>query len=263
MFGALLGIGGSLLGGLVNKKSNEKAQAKQNAFNVSQNDPANIRAKFEAAGFNPLLGVQGWSPTQQSSFAPSGMGTAIAEAGGIAAQYLGDKAKEQSEVTRLQQQNAKLGEMLRDNALRPTVGGVFQGQDPIKPKTAGVLSAPTDFGSWFMQGEKPEREEMKNEAALKQVRFGGHDYLTPAEPDLDELLVNAAFIAAQAPSKYARQWSDRFERTVKGQLSPAEKAESRTNAVNRIGWSTNPVLFADKVGQFFGLDPKLMRHYRK
>lgn len=125
LLGALIGVGGSLLGGLVGDKKNKKAQAQQNAFNVSQNDPANIRAKFEAAGFNPLLGVQGWSPTQQTSFAPSGMGTAIAEAGGVAAQFLQNKAKEASEVTRLQQQNAKLSEMLRDKALRPTVGGIF------------------------------------------------------------------------------------------------------------------------------------------
>lgn len=130
---ATIGAVGSLAGGLIDDKQNRKAQARQNAFNVSQNDPANIRAKFEAAGFNPLLGVQGWSPTQQTSFAPSGMGTAIAEAGGVAAQYLQNKAKEASEVTRLQQQNAKLSEMLRDKALRPIVGGIF-GSGPLLKK---------------------------------------------------------------------------------------------------------------------------------
>lgn len=133
LIGAVIGAGASLIGANKQKKANEAAQRAQNEYNERQSDPAEIRRKFEAAGFNPLLGVQGWQPAQQTGYVPSSIGSAISEAGAVFGNYFDGKAKEKSALTAAQQENAKLKERLRDQMLRPAVGGIFGGGDkPLK-----------------------------------------------------------------------------------------------------------------------------------
>jgi len=55
LFSVLAPIAGSLVGGLLDKKSDRSAQRRANEYE----NPAAIRARYEAAGFNPLLAFTG------------------------------------------------------------------------------------------------------------------------------------------------------------------------------------------------------------
>lgn len=78
-FGALIGGATSLIGGFLNKKSEQKGISAQNAYN----DPAKQRARLEAAGFNPAPFMGSAAAGLQTSVASLGMGNAIANAGAI------------------------------------------------------------------------------------------------------------------------------------------------------------------------------------
>ena len=73
----LLGVAGSLLGGILGRNSERKAIAAQNDYN----DPLNIRARAERAGFNPLLFVGPGVGNQMATGGSNYMGSAIADAG--------------------------------------------------------------------------------------------------------------------------------------------------------------------------------------
>lgn len=253
--GALIGAGASLIGGALSSKS----QRDTNKANAKANDPATIRRQFEAAGFNPLLGVDGWTPHQAQ--ASGSMGQSIAEAGGILGTYFSDKAKEQSEVTKLQQQNQKLGQLLRDNALRPRVGGIFGGGPgtAVTPTTVDKLTAPSadPIRAFVNAGETIEKKPMEEAALFKNTRVPGWDepFITFAEPDVDETLANMVMIAPQMARRRAQFWEDRMVRELRGQTPAEEKQQAKKNAARSSYGSTTMLGTIDRARSVFGLRP--------
>lgn len=152
---ATIGAAGSIVGGAMNARSQRKAIEAQNAYNEAQTDPANIRAKFENAGFNPLLGINGWQPALQNAIPSASMGSAIAEAGAIAQGYFNDRHQEESENTKLRQANRKLQEKLGDKYLRPVVGGIFGGGDRPLGGSPVVGNAPLESPRPLSRGGDP------------------------------------------------------------------------------------------------------------
>lgn len=98
------------------------------------------------------------------------IGQAMAESAGIAAGYFNDRHKEQSQLVKVQEQNAKLQERLRDALLRPAVGGVFGGGD--KPL---VTPKPTPESPFPQAADTPDKDP-------KGVAASDEKYLAGTKP---------------------------------------------------------------------------------
>jgi hypothetical protein len=117
--GPLVSAGASLLGGALNNKQRNKE--------LSMSDPAYIRQRAEAAGFNPLLFTN--QAFQNSSNVPT-FGSALADAG----HFLGEGMLRNHElhgeqalrITELQQQNERLTELMRNTTLREPSRSIFE-----------------------------------------------------------------------------------------------------------------------------------------
>lgn len=120
MLGALIGAGASLLGGALSSRSAKKRQREQNAYN----DPVQMRARMEAAGFNPLLGPD-FAGNQAAPAASGMMGTAIANAGLAIADGFSEKKQLELEKTKLEQDRERLDKLIEQQTIRPKVGGVY------------------------------------------------------------------------------------------------------------------------------------------
>lgn len=121
ILGSVLSIGGSLLGGLFGKSSAQKAQDKQNQYN----DPVQIRARAEAAGFNPLLFVGPGVGNQAAPAASGHMGAAIADSSMMLANAVSGQAEEKARLQNLQLQNEKLQKEINQMTLRPKTAGIY------------------------------------------------------------------------------------------------------------------------------------------
>lgn len=117
---ALIGAGSSLLGGALSNKAERKGIAAQNAYN----DPAQIRARAESAGFNPLLFVGPGVGNQTTAASGGYMGAAIADAGMQIADQM-SKNRELARLEKLSAENKKLAEKVQALTIRPKVGGVY------------------------------------------------------------------------------------------------------------------------------------------
>jgi hypothetical protein len=117
---ALIGAGSSLLGGALSNKAERKGIAAQNAYN----DPAQIRARAEAAGFNPLLFIGPGVGNQTAAASGSYMGAALADAGMQIADQM-SKNRELARLEKLTAENKKLAEKVQNLTIRPKVGGVY------------------------------------------------------------------------------------------------------------------------------------------
>lgn len=154
MVPAVISAGASLLGGLLGQaaeRRNNKYQAQlireQNAYNA----PDQVRARAEAAGFNPLLFV-GPGVGQQTATAASSssnyMGSAIADAGLMLADAVA-KRKDVMRLSRMEDQNRRLSEKVQALTLRPQVGGIYsqlEGGVPSLAKSLGVQDAASVSG---------------------------------------------------------------------------------------------------------------------
>ena len=114
---ALIGVGGSLLGGLLG--GSKKVRAQDNAYGHVKG----IMRAAEEFGFNPLtllgtVGASGGQPAQ------SYMGAALADAGMLLADGLA-KSKSLGRLERAERLNAKLTQRVNDLTLRPPVPGVY------------------------------------------------------------------------------------------------------------------------------------------
>jgi hypothetical protein len=115
---ALISAGSSLLGGILNNKQRNKE--------IRMSDPAYIRKRAEAAGFNPLLFTN--QAFQNSSNVPT-FGSAVADAG----HFLGEgllrneemKGEQALRITELQQQNERLTELMRRTTLNPASRSIY------------------------------------------------------------------------------------------------------------------------------------------
>lgn len=120
MIPALIGAGASLLGGIFGRNSERKAIAQQNAYN----DPAAVRERFEAAGFNPLLGIQPGVGIQTAIGGGNFIGSAIADAGRIFGEGMQRRA-EMAQLDKLATENNKLSERIANLTIRPRVAGIY------------------------------------------------------------------------------------------------------------------------------------------
>jgi hypothetical protein len=117
---ALIGAGSSLLGGALSNKAERKGIEAQNAYN----DPAQIRARAEAAGFNPLLFLGPGVGNQNAAASGAYMGAAVADAGMQIADQM-SKNRELARLEKLSAENKKLAEKVQSMTIRPKVGGVY------------------------------------------------------------------------------------------------------------------------------------------
>ncbi len=122
IFGALIGAGASLLGGALNRKSSGKQESRANAHN----DPAAIRARYEAAGFDPLLGINNANPSYQQTYQPK-FGNAVDKAVNGFLDRMQDNKILNLEKTRLELEVDKLRKDVKGAKIRPKVAGVFNG----------------------------------------------------------------------------------------------------------------------------------------
>lgn len=118
---SLIGIGGSLLGGLFGSKKEEKAINRQNEYN----DPINVRARAEEAGFNPLLFIGPGVGQQTATGGTNYMGAAIADSSMMLANQISGQAEEKARLQNLQLQNQKLQKELQQATLRPKSAGLY------------------------------------------------------------------------------------------------------------------------------------------
>ncbi len=122
IFGALIGAGASLIGGALNRKSSGKQESRANAHN----DPAAIRDRYEAAGFDPLLGINNANPSYQQTYQPK-FGSAVANAVNGFINKKEDAKILDLEKTRLELEVDKLRKDVKGAKIRPKVAGVFNG----------------------------------------------------------------------------------------------------------------------------------------
>lgn len=144
MIEALIGAGASLLGGILGRNSEKNAIARQNAYN----DPAQVRARAENAGFNPLLFIGPGVGNQITTGGSNYMGSAIADAGMQIADQM-SKNRELARLEKLSAENKKLAEKVQSLTIRPKVGGVYAQRDSTPALRASLggsdaSSNPTD-----------------------------------------------------------------------------------------------------------------------
>lgn len=142
LLGAAIGAAASLFGGRKAAKEQRRAIAAQNAYN----DPSAIRARAEAAGFNPLLFV-GPGVGTQTALAQPVMGQAIANAGLALSSGISDWEQAKAEQTALAQQNAELRKALETATLRPKVAGVWPSGPVYTPKAPAGIDATVVTGA--------------------------------------------------------------------------------------------------------------------
>lgn len=180
MLGALIGAGASLLGGAMSSRSAKKRQREQNAYN----DPVQMRARMEKAGFNPLLGPD--FAGNQMTVAPSGMmGNAIAQAGLTIANGMSEKKQLELEQTKLEQDRERLDKLLQEATIRPKVGGIYaqtQNTQSIKKTGAPLLSgaaAASEPAGFKPQGVSTVEPEKVEESTMVMQSDG----MTSSNPD--------------------------------------------------------------------------------
>lgn len=122
---AVLGLAGTVAGVAAQNNAAKKANA--------YNDPAAIRARYEAAGVNPLLGLSGGAA---SAVVPQ-IGATIANGLGNVGQLLQqdsqlqlDRDRLQVEQQALEQENRRLSQAAVKSTLSPPVGGVYDHLEP-------------------------------------------------------------------------------------------------------------------------------------
>lgn len=133
--GPIISAGASLLGGVLNNKQRNKE--------IGMSDPAYIRQRAEAAGFNPLLFTN--QAFQNSSNVPT-FGSALADAG----HFLGEgllrnqemKGEQALRITELQQQNERLTELMRRTTLNPRSRSVYEANNGNANSSSNNSTAP-------------------------------------------------------------------------------------------------------------------------
>lgn len=130
---AVLSAGLSLLGGILGRNSERKAIAAQNEYN----NPSNIRARAEAAGFNPLLFVGPGVGNQMATGGSNFMGSAIADAGLMLSEALA-KRQDLRKLDRLKDENQKLNQQVTNLTIRPKFGGIYSQREAIPSKRAAL-----------------------------------------------------------------------------------------------------------------------------
>lgn len=208
--GPLISAGTSLLGGAINAKNERKGIAAQNAYN----DPAQIRARAEAAGFNPLSFIGPGVGNQTTAASGAYMGSAIADAGMAMADGIANrtKVKQAEQLGALEIENAKLQNKLMQLTLRPKVGGVYA-QRQSTPTIAAAVGGGVDVGAdpetylGYVDHKVSSSAvgdsggiDLKPKAVIVPHVSDGQSTAVPVGQDLDEI-ISGAIIAANNRSK--------------------------------------------------------------
>lgn len=217
---------------------NKMAIAEQNAYN----DPSQVRARAEAAGFNPLSFV-GAGVGQQAgaaqmiapgaaaaqgapvSYAASmvtadNFGSAISNAGLLLADGVNAAAQEKALSTKLAQENAELRKAFNSATLRPEVPGIYGTVQPVTvPKNpSGRTTSTIDGGTfdtvkdWFTAASAYgnrvyEEAPVKSLALLADVELPNGEKF-PVPHDGDEIMGIEKFpaLAGGYAVKKAIEW---------------------------------------------------------
>lgn len=136
-------IAGAALGGLMQSRENRKTRE----FNERQADPATIREKYEAAGFNPLLGLGG--PVAQANAAPVGsiVADGIASAGMMYADEVQKNEEQAVQQSRLEMENERLRQTAQRLALMGDIAGPKVPQRPTTPTVNTASPAQPAFNA--------------------------------------------------------------------------------------------------------------------
>jgi len=135
LLGSLGGSAISSIGGLAGSYIDRKNAKADRDFQNDYNSPMQIRARAEAAGFNPLAFTQN-IPSATLGGASVPVGQALADASLLIGDSLDKRRLENSRAAKLQQQNEELRKKLTQKTLRPKVGGIFGGGDV--PHTSSI-----------------------------------------------------------------------------------------------------------------------------
>lgn len=132
---ALIGAGGAILGGLLNKPKVTSSRTNTRGGIMGQAQGA--REAAEKYGFNPLT-LLGASSTIGPSQSAGYMGSAIADASLLLADGLSKQKKRVGKESQLEAQNRKLSEQVKNLTLRPKVGGIYAQRQSV-PSTRAAL----------------------------------------------------------------------------------------------------------------------------
>lgn len=183
MWGAIIGAGASLIGGALNRREQRKGQERTDTYN----DPKQIRSRYEAAGFNPLLGIANASPMQQPWGGTPQMGTAIANAGLAYASGMQDKRALDIEKSRLEMDRQKLDLLMQKAELKPKVGGLYAGSTPLASKPVRGVAMDkalfTTLNHWKTEDEADRYDVKEGGSPAEQHAYerqlpGGVTYYT-------------------------------------------------------------------------------------
>jgi len=114
-------IAGSLLGGALDNKNAVRRQRDANNYN----DPAAIRKRYEAAGFNPLLGIANANPNQQNIQYQPQMGSLLSNAISLIQNNNIEQQGIDIEKSRLELDQKKNREYIERQTIRPKVAGIY------------------------------------------------------------------------------------------------------------------------------------------
>lgn len=173
---------------------------KQREKELAMQDPAYIRERFEAAGFNPLLGVG--QALRGLNYAPT-FGQQVANAASVFVDGLTTERQLQMQAAELQMENRRLNHLIKQTTLKPQRPGIYSPARPKTPLGGGAKNANagrngtavSDGDSGDGDGvnrryddpqhsvEPPEKEPEKSPTALRVfgVEFPPSGYTSSAE----------------------------------------------------------------------------------
>ena len=168
--GALIGGATKLVGGLLDRKGQKKANA--------ANSPSGQVAQWEAAGINPAFGISsgGYIPQQATS-----MGDSFATAGSYFAQAADRQHEEELKETAVRQENVDLRKKLDDLA-NPRTSGWLK-------RYGGVVPLPSE-----REFETPVSRPTRKVASAPSVNNAGIDRATYLEKAKDAPVENVPLL---------------------------------------------------------------------
>lgn len=251
VFGAILGIGASLIGA--------RRQQKQRDKELEVQSPAALRASREAAGFNPLFNpAAGGVPSL--GYAPQ-IGHNISTAGAIANQFFSDKKEHKLQTSRLELENRRLDQLIKRTILNSKVAGVYNRQTSVGRigqanayRKNSVVVSPNDIRPPVPDGgvsggltdlvEKPEIEPIKGTPLTSVVRTGaGGEPFVSLNPDMFDIgvnelaggaIVHGAAAALNHGSRYIGKLKKRISVSGGGFNNPARRDMAEDARLRRL-----------------------------
>jgi hypothetical protein len=223
IIGAGIGAVGNLIGGILGRNSEKKAIAAQNAYN----DPAAVRARWEAAGFNPLLGVsQGGVGVQSAVGGTNFIGSAIADSISSVASAWSDDAAAKAERDALASENETLRRKVEVETIRPVQGGMYS-----KPQGTRIsISGPAN--GWV--------SEYDADFVGKQVRQGDgyYEQRNPARTSLRTPLGYSTPADQSDAEDYEMRYGDPVSWAVGLANIAADTGASLRSWTDKKGWTS-------------------------